>query len=67
MAHQPKRTHQFLSFSAILSPQISVSPSKSTIHSEPSSCQHAAFLLLGSAYQRKVPETNDEDSEHTAL
>ena len=34
--------------------------------SAPSSCHHAAFRLPGSAYQRKVPETNDDDSDLTA-
>jgi hypothetical protein len=62
---QPRQAPQFPTCSAILSPQTSAFQSKSTTLSEPSFCHHAAFRLPVSAYQRKVPETNDDDSEPT--
>ncbi len=67
MAHQPHQTQQSPSYSATLSPQISLTLLKSTAISEPSSCPHAASRPPGSSYQRKVPGTNGDDSAHTAL
>jgi hypothetical protein len=66
IAHRLTKFHHPLIYSATLSLKISGIRSKSTARSELSSCPHAAFQLSGSAYQRKAPETNDDDYEHTA-
>jgi hypothetical protein len=50
----------------ILSPKTSGILSKLIAPFELSSFPHAAFQLFGSAYQRKAPGTNDDDSERTA-
>jgi len=66
VAHQPKRSYQTPIYSVILSPKTSGILSKLIAPFELSSFPHAAFQLFGSAYQRKAPGTNDDDSERTA-
>jgi hypothetical protein len=66
IAHRATKIHHTLIYSVILSLKISGIRLKSIARSELSSCPHAAFWLSGSAYQRKAPEPNDDDYEHTA-